>query len=350
MLAVFVLSYFGSWLLFAALFYIIGWAHGDLNFDEETGLRLGEGAEECVRGAVNFAGFFLLSVESQVSTGYGEKYPTEECPEAIFLLIVQLTIGIVIDAAMVGVVYVKMIRPPKYADFKFGKKAVICQRDGKLCLIFRTADFKQDHSIDSKIRAYLFEDKITAEGERAGKNQQRLKLESNGRVFLIWPQTVCHYIDKESPFYDMSARDLIQRHFEIVLSLTGISRHTGQMTQARTSYLSREVLWGHRFTNVITYDRREGHYVAHVDKLDDIEQVDTALCSAQRLEEILYEVHDVLERETANSFHCNDIEEFDEDDEDDDNYSGLQMTKKPPNELLTSSNKFHVTKVDNATK
>lgn len=109
-LAVFVLSYFVSWLVFAVLFYIIGWAHGDLLFDEETGQRLGEGKEECVRGAVNFAGFFLLSVESQVSTGYGEKYPTEECPEAIFLLIVQLTIGIVIDAAMVGIVYVKARR------------------------------------------------------------------------------------------------------------------------------------------------------------------------------------------------------------------------------------------------
>ena len=131
--------------MFALLFYIIGWAHGDLEFDPETGQRLGEGSEECIRGAINFAGFFLLSVESQVSTGYGEKYPTEECPEAIFLLIVQLTIGVAIDAMMVGIVYVKAIRPPKYSDFKFGMKAVICQRDGKLCLIFRVADFEQNH-------------------------------------------------------------------------------------------------------------------------------------------------------------------------------------------------------------
>lgn len=144
-MTVFVLTYFGSWLLFAILFYIIGWAHGDLEFDEETGQRLGDGREECIRGGLNFAGFFLLSVESQVSTGYGERYPTEECPEAIFLLIVQLTIGVAIDAFMVGVVYVKAIRPPKYSDFKFSKKAVICQRDRKLCLIFRVADFEQVH-------------------------------------------------------------------------------------------------------------------------------------------------------------------------------------------------------------
>lgn len=221
-----------------------------------------------------------------------------------------------------------MIRPPKYADFKFGRKAVICQRDGKLCLVFRVADFKQAHSIDSKIRAYLFEEKITHEGERIGKSQQRLKLENNGRVFLIWPQTLCHYIDKTSPFYDMSARDLIQKRFEVVLSLTGISRHTGQMTQARTSYLSKEILWGHRFTNVITYDWKEETYVVHGENLDDTEQVDTALCSAQRLEEIMEEVHDVLERETVISNHFHDLEYVDEEEEYDEEYTGLQMVRE----------------------
>lgn len=174
-------------------------------------MRLGDGSQPCVRGATTFAGFLLLSVETQVSTGYGEKYPTEECPEAIFLMIIQLTIGLVIDGAMVGIVYVKMTRPPKYADSKFSKKAVICQRDSKLCLIFRVCDFMQAHAIDSKIKAYLFEEKVTLEGECVGKCQQRLKLENNGRVFLIWPQTVCHFIDKNSPLYDMSAKDLIER-------------------------------------------------------------------------------------------------------------------------------------------
>lgn len=220
----------------------------------------------------------------------------------------------------------QMICPPKYSDFKFSKKAVICQRDGKLCLIFRVADFKQNHSIDSKIRAYLFEEKITHEGERIGKSQQRLKLESNGRVFLIWPQTVCHLIDKTSPFYDMSARDLIEKRFEIVLSLTGVSSHTGQMTQSRTSYLSKEICWGHRFSNVITYSRSYGHYVTHVEKLDQIEQIDTALCSAQRLDEILDEVHEALDRDVVNNYQFNNIAEFDEDEESEsDNFSGIQM-------------------------
>lgn len=271
-------------------------------------------------------GFFLLSVEQQVSTGYGERYPTEECPEAIFLLIAQLTIGVVVDATMVGIMYVKLIRPIKYANFKFSKKAVICQRDVKLYLIFRVADFKQDHSIDSKIRAYLFEEKITAEGERAGKSQKRIKIEENGRLFLIWPQTVCHLIDKTSPFYNMSAEDLLERRFELVVCLTGISRHTGQMTQVKTSYLSKEVLWGHRFVNVIAYDYRDETYVAYVDKLDDVEQVDTALGSAQRLDELKGEIHDALQNETMNNLVVGEIDDFEEDEDDyKDDFSGFEM-------------------------
>ena len=179
-----------------------------------------------------------------------------------------------------------------------------------------------------------------------GKSQQRLKLENNGRVFLIWPNTVCHIIDKSSPFYDMSARDLIQKRFEIVLSLTGISRHTGQTTQSRTSYLSKEIFWGHRFTNVITYDKENGHYVTHVELLNQLEQVDTALCSAQRLDEIIDEVHDALERETETSFNYHDKfdEEDEETDDDDDNYSGIQMIQKST--TFGSSKKFSVTKVE----
>lgn len=304
----------------------MGWAHGDLEFDEETGQRLGEGAEECFRGSFNFIGFFLLSVESQVTTGYGARYPTEECPEAIFVLIMQITFSVIIDATMIGIVYVKIIRPPKYASYKFGKNAVICQRDGKFCLLFRVADFKQAQAIDSKVRAYLFEEKITAEGERAGKIQTRLKLENNGRVLLIWPQTVCHFIDHTSPFYDMSARDLIEKRFEILISLSGNSSHTGMTTQTRTSYLSSEILWGNRFTNVISYDSDIGSYVTHIEKLDDVEQVDTALCSARRLDEIIREI-DVPQTIDNYPIELYDDEE-DDDDYDENSQSGELLAMK----------------------
>lgn len=199
----FVFAFFGSWVFFAIFYWIIAWSHGDLIFDEETGQRLGEESGPCIVEAEAFTEFLLFSIETQVSTGFGRYQPTEICPEAIFVLIVQLICGLVIDAAVVGIFYVKIIRPRKNSQFKFSRKAVICQRDSRLCLVFRVVDFHV---------AYLFEEKISFEGERLGKSQESLKLENNGRVLLLtWPITVSHIIDKTSPFYDLSAKDLLER-------------------------------------------------------------------------------------------------------------------------------------------
>jgi potassium inwardly-rectifying channel subfamily J len=182
-----------------------------------------------------------------------------------------------------------------------------------------------------------------------------LTLENNGRVFLILPQTVCHIIDETSPFYDMSARDLLQRRFEIVVSLTGISRHTSETYQARTSYLTKEILWGHRFTNAIAYDREEGTYVTIVEKLDEVNRIDTVLCSAHRLNEILADAREAIEYSKIN-FYNNQIQEFPEEEEDDDEFesddAGLEMMKTPQLEVTLqeppqqNTRKFNVTKVD----
>lgn len=123
--------------------------------------------------------------------------------------------------------------------------------------------------------------------------QHTLKLENNGRLFAMFPLTICHIIDSSSPLYDLSAKDLLEKkydrrwgaailfqthnrfncRFEIVVTLTGGSRSTGQLTQERTSYLPREIMWGHRFINIVEYDRRSAVYVADYDQFDSTESV-----------------------------------------------------------------------------
>lgn len=103
----------------------------------------------------------LLFFFNQVSIGFGEKYPNEGCPEATFLLIAQIVTGIAIEGAMVGIVYAKMSRPPKRpCEMKFSKKAVICQRNSKLCLLFRVCDINEMHAVDTKIHAFWFEERM----------------------------------------------------------------------------------------------------------------------------------------------------------------------------------------------
>jgi potassium inwardly-rectifying channel subfamily J, other len=72
---------------------------------------------------------------------------------------------------------------------------------------------------------------------------------------------------------------------------------TGQTTQARTSYLASEILWGHRFEPVVTYNKEKQGYEIDYSKFDATVQVDTPLCSARELAEY-YKMQDDL-RTTA---------------------------------------------------
>lgn len=71
-------------------------------------------------------------------------------------------------------------------------------------------------------------------------------------IFLLWPVTVVHKIDIDSPFYNMSPEDIHSTKFEVVTTLVCTTDTTGRLTEARCSYTPNEILWGHRFRNIIT--------------------------------------------------------------------------------------------------
>lgn len=126
MLTMFVGSYFLSWIFFAVLCYMVAYSHGDLMFDEVTGERLGEGKDPCIIGVYDFTSMFIYSMETQTTIGFGEKYPSEECPETMFLFILQIVCSIAIEGAMISIIYAKTARPAKQmTKMKFSDKAVV---------------------------------------------------------------------------------------------------------------------------------------------------------------------------------------------------------------------------------
>ena len=58
-----------------------------------------------------------------------------------------------------------------------------------------------------------------------------LFIQGTDRVFLVWPLLLCHEIDETSPFFDLSARSLLEEHFELVVLLEGILESTGMTAQ-----------------------------------------------------------------------------------------------------------------------
>ncbi|CAG9764532.1 unnamed protein product [Ceutorhynchus assimilis] len=260
-----------TWFMFAGFWAIISIE----NVDAWNGT-----SDSCLKGIDSFSGYLLFSIETQTTIGYGGRYINEYCPEAIIGLIIQLIIGAGVCGSLICIVFLKMVAPVKnrHSMVCFSKKAVICQRDGELCLIFRVRDYDMRYECHTKIVAYLVK-------ERGGELSLKvLKLEPTG--ILIWPVEVIHKIDETSPFWDLSAKDLILKRFEIIVVLEGECLSTSYMSRSTTSYLSREIKWGYKFTPCTTWNTVKRTYVVDHKLFNNTEEVVTALCSAQRLVQV----------------------------------------------------------------
>lgn len=293
---IFALGFFGSWTVFAFWWWVIALMHGDLEPDHLPGNQAASNWTPCVLEIYDFTSCFLFSVETQHTTGYGLKTPTDVCPSAIILMCIQNISGLVVEAFLVGIIFAKLTRPKlRTQTIIFSKFAVICKRDNSLCLMFRVGDMRQKSGIiEAKIKAQLIKSKKTAEGEHLKYHQSKLKVSADdcgGTLFFIWPTTVVHKIDDNSPFFHLSASDLLEENFEIVVTLEGTVESTDQKTQARTSYIPSEVLWGHRFEQAVYIDEMKSGFKIDYSKFHKTVMVETPLCSAAQMTELqkLYE-------------------------------------------------------------
>uniref|UniRef100_A0A8D0CEN4 ATP-sensitive inward rectifier potassium channel 11 n=1 Tax=Salvator merianae TaxID=96440 RepID=A0A8D0CEN4_SALMN len=289
-LIIFTMSFLCSWLLFAMVWWLIAFAHGDL--DQSTQQRhLGAVAADfvpCVTDIHSFTSAFLFSIEVQVTIGFGGRMMTEECPAAILILIVQNIVGLVINAIMLGCIFMKTAQAHRRAEtLIFSKHAVIALRDGKLCFMLRVGDLRKSMIISATIRMQVVKKTTSPEGEVVPLNQIDIQMENpvgGNSIFLVSPLIIYHVIDKNSPMYDVGPSNLHHHEdLEVIVILEGVVETTGITTQARTSYLADEILWGQRFVPIVTEE--DGQYSVDYSKFGNTVKVATPKCTARQLEE-----------------------------------------------------------------
>ena len=139
----FAASFYVTWMIFAALYYLICWYHGDLLPEHMPGKQEESNWKPCVFEMEDFASAFLFSLvrfripyqyligayienlaadksclqytiflkETQHTIGYGSRQTTNECTVAIIVMSLQSVIGCLFQAFMVGLVFAKLARP-----------------------------------------------------------------------------------------------------------------------------------------------------------------------------------------------------------------------------------------------
>uniref|UniRef100_UPI0035900769 ATP-sensitive inward rectifier potassium channel 11-like n=1 Tax=Myxine glutinosa TaxID=7769 RepID=UPI0035900769 len=284
---VFNMAFLGTWLAFSLAWWIIAFAHGDMA-PMPWGSASPDSHEPCITGVRSFTAAFLFSIEVQVTIGFGGRMLTEACPEAILLLLVQTIVGLLTNAVMLGCIFMKTAQAHRRAQtLVFSRSAVVALRAQHLCLMCRVGDLRTSMIIGASVRMQLIKKTTTPEGEVIPVHQQDICLDNpavSGSVLLICPLVVAHIIDSDSPLFNYSARDLQSSDIEIVVILEGVVETTGITTQARTSYLPDEILWGRRFSPVVLEE--DGHYSVDYSKFGDTEAVPTPRCSAHDLERL----------------------------------------------------------------
>ncbi|XP_050825240.1 G protein-activated inward rectifier potassium channel 1 [Gopherus flavomarginatus] len=282
-LFIFILTYTVAWLFMASMWWLIAYMRGDLNRAHDDNYT------PCVANVYNFPSAFLFFIETEATIGYGYRYITDKCPEGIILFLFQSILGSIVDAFLIGCMFIKMSQPKKRAEtLMFSERAVISMRDGKLTLMFRVGNLRNSHMVSAQIRCKLLKSRQTPEGEFLPLDQLELDVGfSTGadQLFLVSPLTICHVIDAKSPFYDLSQRSMQTEQFEIVVILEGIVETTGMTCQARTSYTEDEVLWGHRFFPVISLE--EGFFKVDYSQFHATFEVPTTPYSVKEQEEML---------------------------------------------------------------
>ncbi|XP_034766818.1 ATP-sensitive inward rectifier potassium channel 12-like [Acipenser ruthenus] len=292
MLAIFSSAFLASWLFFGFIFWGVALIHGDL----VAGGREGAGGVEwkpCILHVQSFVGAFLFSIETQTTIGYGFRCVTEECPAAVATVVVQSIVGCIIDSFMIGTIMAKMARPKKRAQtLLFSRHAVVALRDGKLCLMWRVGNLRKSHIVEAHVRAQLIKPYVTAEGEYLPLDQVDINVGYDAgldRLFLVSPLVIVHEIDEHSPFYTMSRQDVEGGDFEIVVILEGMVEATAMTTQARSSYVAGEILWGHRFEPVV-FEEKGRFQVDYARFHKTYEVPSTPICSAKDLSDNAYKM------------------------------------------------------------
>ena len=281
---IFVLTFFIVYFVFAVIWYVLAKAHGDFdNLNNPTWTP-------CIERAKTFADLMLFSIETQTTIGYGTFYPNTSCSGSLLLVFVQITVGFLLETLLVGFLIVKLSRPKhRRHTLLFSEKACICKEDGELCLEIRVGDLRKSHLVDTSSFGIFVSEKVSGEGVVYPLYQQQMEFEAHqmqDRVFLMWPLTLRHKINEDSPLYSMTFDQMLSNTFEIIIILEGTIEATGEICQARTSYSSKDIVWGHRFVNMVDFDEDNGQWRANFEKFNQTVPTPTPKCSGKQLSEI----------------------------------------------------------------
>ncbi len=195
----------------------------------------------------NFFDAFFFSIQTMASIGYGAMYPKSDY--ANMLVAIESLVGLMGLAMGTGLAFARFSRPT--ARVVFSQVAVVAPFDGVPTLMFRVANKRRNQILEAQLSLSLVRDEINAEGQFIRRFYQLKLVRSQNPVFILtW--LAMHPIDENSPLYGATPEMLATAETMLIVTLTGIDETVSQTIHDRHSYIAPEILWNHRFVDIIS--------------------------------------------------------------------------------------------------
>jgi len=196
--------------------------------------------------AGGFIDAFFFSVETIATIGYGVMSPATIY--ANLVMTVESATGLLLVALTTGLVFARFSRPT--ARVLFSRVAVVGPHNGKRTLTVRIANQRQNQMLAAQVSMTLVRDERTSEGELRRRFYDLKLLRDSSPVFAL-SFSVMHEIEEDSPLRGGGPEVLAEFNAELLVTASGIDETLVQRVNARTSYLPSEILWDHRFVDIM---------------------------------------------------------------------------------------------------
>lgn len=210
---------------------------------------------------------FYFSTQTLTTVGYGFYSPISEFHS--LLASFESFIGLMSFAMATGLLYGKFSKPK--TRFVFSENALISPyKNGERGLMIRLANAKENQL--TNVKATMMLSWIDPNSDGLKRKYYLLDMEIDSIYMMATSWTLVHPMDENSPLYNLSEAELGQREAEVIVQLEGFDETYSQVVHSRTSYKSKEMVWGAKFVSILGHDGDSA--TLNMDEIGSYTQVD----------------------------------------------------------------------------
>lgn len=249
-----VIAYILVNLFFALIYYLIGVEH-------LTGIDKSNPVNE-------FIDVFFFSSQTFTTVGYGRIAPVGFTASLVATF--EAFLGLLTFAIATGLFYGRFSRPRAY--LKFSEIAVIAPFKETSALMFRLAPYKNNALTDAEVVITTAIEVVENGTPRSNFYQLKTQFSKINTLALNW--TIVHEIDEKSPFYGFSEEDFKNTGIEIIVHIRAFDEVFSNTVVQRTSYITKEIVYGAKFSPMYYPDKDNLSTVLNLDKISDYQKAE----------------------------------------------------------------------------